>query len=378
MWIKGIIVHPELILKCSQDEYDELRKFLLDNNLQLFGFSNRNLNKYKQATEDIGGVFISKVDVGKNKGSPEWIHYIEKRFGITHNELVYIGYGNRKHDWYTAINSSVFYLHYAPEKKVSKDISKYVLRTASVQGALKFINVFLRDPPLFTYEFTFEDGTELRILFDAGVELKDVNGESFSLRDLFTYDKIFLLGKKRKIDARSILFLLLIAQLWKEGIASRGVRWCVYPSSKKGRVSKNMEPYLRFFRGLTGSYYAQILKRCKNTVDKSKARKEGRYHEVSFDREKGSLCLDEKQSIKGRRIIVVDDFSTTGMSLEAAKLLLRNAGASQIALCAVGKYGSNHTVYDVEGNISCNVRLYQNLGAQERLKEIINECNDLF
>lgn len=53
--------------------------------------------------------------------------------------------------------------------------------------------------------------------------------------------------------------------------------------------------------------------------------------------------------IKDRNVIVFDDFTTTGMSLEWARQLLDNAGAKKIILMTVGKYpkGGNysHRVY---------------------------------
>jgi len=337
---------------------------------------NKLIDAYRKAMIAIGGVFLSEEDIGEKKGSPKWVEYVEDKFGIPHNKLIYIGYGVRKHDWTTAINSSVFYLHYSV-CGIHNDIKKYVIPIKDMRSIIDFISLFFRDPPLFTYKATLNEGAELRILFDAGIKLEDADGHSFTLQSLFTYDKEYLLGRESRIDARSILFLLLIIQLWKEGIASRGAIWCVYPSSKKGKVSKNMEPYLRFFRGLTGSYYKQILERAEDTVDKSIARKRGEHHKVDFNQEKETLRLKARR-VAGKKVIVVDDFSTTGMSLEASRLLLAEGGASEIVLCAVGKYGIGYRVYGPEDKIIYTLQLKEDRGAQDKLRSIIDEFNSRF
>ncbi|MFL1897515.1 hypothetical protein ACJWDR_44860 [Streptomyces tauricus] len=45
---------------------------------------------------------------------------------------------------------------------------------------------------------------------------------------------------------------------------------------------------------------------------------------------------------------VLDDFTTHGMSLEWARLLLTAAGTQRIVMLTVGKYGSRHTRYGLK------------------------------
>ena len=223
----------------------------------------------------------------------------------------------------------------------------------------------------------FNDHVILRILFDAGVELNDFRGATFSLKDLFTYDKQYTLGKNLNLDARSVLFLLLIIQLWKEELASRGVQWCVYPSSKRGKISQNIFPYLKFLRGLTGSYFVQFLERVEDTVDKSLARVRGESEQISFDREKNTLNVSA-ESLRGKRVIVVDDFSTSGMSLEVAKHLLLEKEADQVVLCAIGKYTHTHKIYDEKGYVQGVVDLNKDENAQNKLIDLITTFNKIF
>ncbi|MGC0344400.1 hypothetical protein [Streptomyces sp. SLBN-8D4] len=49
-----------------------------------------------------------------------------------------------------------------------------------------------------------------------------------------------------------------------------------------------------------------------------------------------------------KTVVVLDDFTTHGMSLEWARLLLTAAGTRRIVMLTVGKYGSRHTRYDLK------------------------------
>lgn len=377
MWIEGVIVHPKVLKICDVEELHTFKAFLGKHNLKLFGFSTHDdMHRRNLIEKELGGFFITKNDIGEKKGSPKWIEYIERNFSIPHNKLIYIGCGIDRKEWLTATNSSVFYIHYTKDG-IHKDVKKYTLSIKNITKITKFIEIFFTYDPLYTYKKDFNEKTKLRILFDAGVVLRDYKGESFSLQDLFTYDKIFYLGKEKKLDARSVLFLLLIIQLWKENLASRGVIWCVYPSAKKGKVSRNIEPYLKLFRGFTASRYDEVLVRVGDTIDKSDARRKRQHSEISFDREKNTLKVNTNL-IKNKNVIVVDDFSTTGMSLEIAKNLILSEGANSVVLCAVGKYGKHHERYNLNGDVLERVSLEEEKEAQESLINLIDNFNDLF
>lgn len=49
--------------------------------------------------------------------------------------------------------------------------------------------------------------------------------------------------------------------------------------------------------------------------------------------------------LTGKTVIVFDDFTTDGKSIEWARILLSNAGATQVIALTVGKYPSRHTTY---------------------------------
>jgi hypothetical protein len=56
-----------------------------------------------------------------------------------------------------------------------------------------------------------------------------------------------------------------------------------------------------------------------------------------------------RDKLTGKTVVVFDDFTTHGMSLEWARLLLTAAGVGRIVMLTVGKYGTRHTCYELRG-----------------------------
>lgn len=51
--------------------------------------------------------------------------------------------------------------------------------------------------------------------------------------------------------------------------------------------------------------------------------------------------------IEGKRILVLDDFTTYGYSLETARRMLLQAGAQRVVCLTIAKYRSNHSVTSI-------------------------------
>jgi len=75
-----------------------------------------------------------------------------------------------------------------------------------------------------------------------------------------------------------------------------------------------------------------------------RARSEGRIPDVSIATQASTVRLGDKYRGKlgGKRVIVFDDFTTSGMSLEWARNLLLAAGASNVVTLTIGKYKTTH------------------------------------
>jgi hypothetical protein len=120
-----------------------------------------------------------------------------------------------------------------------------------------------------------------------------------------------------------------------------------YASSTPGQSNETfaevLGPAAKFFHGWLQQ---EMLLRETQAPDTSVLRASGRRNEVSFLNQCNTVIVNRamRTHIEGKNIIVFDDFSTSGMSLEWARILLRAAGAAKVTLVSFGKYGKNHPI----------------------------------
>ena len=87
--------------------------------------------------------------------------------------------------------------------------------------------------------------------------------------------------------------------------------------------------------------------RWREAIDTSRergaARRENRPANVSFLDQANTVHINQARrkvlSRDNRNVVVFDDFTTTGMSLEWARNLLYSAGAGRVVIMTIGKYG---------------------------------------
>lgn len=168
---------------------------------------------------------------------------------------------------------------------------------------------------------------------------------SFDLKDVYFH------GKARTIatmHARDLLAFHALANLYADGLIDSGTRVAVYPKSTPGAKSdlfvKFWEVAAKFFHGWLKD---EVLVRSAKAPDTSKLRGEKRHGEVTFLVQANSVNVSPgiENHVRDRNVIVFDDFSTTGMSLDWARNLLVAAGAKRVVLVAMGKFGRTNTAH---------------------------------
>jgi len=108
---------------------------------------------------------------------------------------------------------------------------------------------------------------------------------------------------------------------------------CGYPTSQKGYAG----------RGIT-----QIIKNlCRysvNRIDGSNVLmrrltvpKKSQGGERNYEKEIETLCVTRKSLVQNQQVLLIDDITTTGVSLRAGKQVLLRAGAKLVAMLALGK-----------------------------------------
>jgi hypothetical protein len=296
--------------------------------------------------------YVCKDDVvGRaNRGSPLWVDAALAQMPYEHHELFYVG--STAMDWRTAINSGVFYAHagwVGPQPP-----STTSLCFGEPPDVPLLVSHFLMEEP--RWSFWRDDSSRrfsLRCLLPAGAVLPATRpGSSFKLQDVFTYGRDVKVGS---YGARDLLVLHAISSLYVEGLLTRNARFCVYPSSRRGRISEALEQYVRPAASLVQGYYKpDLLLRVEDAIDTSlaryRAKQTGREANISIATQAESVCVGERHRNKlaGKTVIVFDDFTTTGMSLEWARNLLLSTDVEKVVMLTIGKYGSAYDVYDLK------------------------------
>ncbi len=348
--IKAIIFHPKVIQSLSDEKLNELKKFFLYKSLKVFLVAEKE-DGYKDVVKEIREIMLDFVTKRKvedsykclaKRGSKLYVQWIKDKYCIEPHEILYVGCGHL--DWRTSINGGTFYI----QADFVRRVNIPVFRAKSFSNLLGIINLFLQmKDGLFSYRFLLDDGVERRFLFDVGVKIPVDGGKTVSLWEIIKsdYEQGHTIGGR---PARESLLLLLLLQLWLSGALGQVNYFVFYPGHKSGAGNRLLEDYFaEIAKSAFKSYFKDgLIFRIKDTLQKHKARLRGEYSSINFEKEFNTLCI-KKRIPKQRRIVVIDDFSTTGLSLEAAKSLLMLAGykGENIKLVAIGKYGGAHDLF---------------------------------
>jgi phosphoribosylpyrophosphate synthetase len=292
-------------------------------------------------------LFLTREDVGENKGSPAWVRMAAERLDAQPHDLLYVGDDER--DWRSAINTATFYMHAGWTGPIPAGVTAF--GASKPETVWMFITHFLLQPPRWAYTLDVDEyRLHLRCLLGAKFMLPSTEpSDTFRLQDVFTYGNEVKVGKE---SARNLLMIHAVTSLYLEGLIPPFSPFAVYPSSKPGKISRALQGFVQPVSRLFHAYFKEdLLLRAAAAPDTSlervKARNEARAPNVSFTDQSNTVHVNPeyRNLIEGKTVVVFDDFTTTGMSLEWARNLLYAAGAARVILVTVGKYPRPHTVY---------------------------------
>lgn len=297
---------------------------------------------------------LTQADVGKRKGSPEWILEAARRLECEPHQLLCVG--DDELMWRSAINAATIYIHSKWSAPLPERVTALMGETPA--AVWRFLTHFLLQPPRWEYALDHpEEALYFRSLLGADVTLPSSKAESpdtgsFTLQHVFTYDVKVRIGPFKAVD---VLMLHAMTSLYLEGLIRPNSLFGVYPSSKPGKISPLLEEFLKPASRLFHGYFKKdLLVRAVQAVDssmeKAKARKENRRPNIPDTNQTNTVHVNPsyRKTLQGRPVIVFDDFTTTGQSLEWARNLLYAAGASQVVLLTIGKYSKPHVVHHLK------------------------------
>lgn len=342
-----VIVFDHSVLRMEDEELKsdmcELLRSLQELEIKIVVFSthtNNVVTYMRRSGMPEPDLVLTRPEVGVPKGSPVWIERAAEQLDISTHQFMYVGDG--EYDRLTAMHAAIFYLH--ARWSAEEEPPSEVLRVRFPSRILKFASHFLLRSPRwqFTLDRTREEGDlRVRSLLEANVSLPCTRpSSSFGLKDVFTYDRTIFAHETR---AERVVMLHALSSLVLEGLIPQKSAVCVYPSSTPGQISSSISGFLRPATGFFGGYFRQnLLVRAEQAPDTSIERANGR--EVSIDMQTNTVHVDPAQEefVQGRTVLVFDDFSSTGSSLDWARNLLYAAGAESVVLVTMGKYGRSY------------------------------------
>jgi len=278
-------------------------------------------------------LLLDRASVGSAKGTKDWVDTACAEFGIDQYELVWLGDGDL--DMRSAVNTKVAYFNAGwSEPDYAYGINVFEPRLfAAIMGecfakpvdwfvALDAVDLAAR--PLTVRAMTDSRGGGSQALQD-------------QLRRFLKDRQNFPLGPFMFGEAAT---LHLLGSVYGAGLAPVTDTWTVYPGSKRASgTNPSLAPFVanaaRLFRT---SYVDDLLIRHTDALDSGQTRAGG--GQVGFSNQINTMQLNpaRRQNIRGKRIVVVDDFETDGNSLECARNLLLQAGAASVTCLSIGKY----------------------------------------
>jgi hypothetical protein len=283
-------------------------------------------------------IVVSRYDVGAPKPSPLLIEAVLAKAGVDKRQAIYLGDDDRT-DTFSAINAHVLPLsaQYSPDKKPRE----YGLPVTDPKAIIDYLETFGSIPdPYFGWMFPV-DGVEevyanvdVRALIDQQENLRPV------LERVLKNDENIVIGANA-VPVGSVLMHNLVGSCYQSGLIQDVDTVTLYPSSTPGGESQ----LLRYISGemsrvFRDAYVDDLLVR-HTPAPSSRGLRDAREIITQF---RTILVNPERRAkVEGRNILVLDDFTAWGYSLETARQMLLAAGAAKVTALAIAKFRKSYS-----------------------------------
>jgi predicted amidophosphoribosyltransferase len=276
---------------------------------------------------------ITRSDTKSAKGSPTWIGCFRQATGVDPHEMVYLG--DSRHDMITATRGPMLYFR---AEWANSDSTDYGIPAKSPLWFSAVVrNILTKEHPWSWDASIRSEGRnpyEFRALLPAGRGLAEPlqgqlikllkNGEDSELAE--------------HLSIHQFVNLHLLASLFHDDLFSMDY-WTSIPGHK-GATDQILAPALDLAAKLSRhKYMPNLLIRHREAKRSNAAYKEGGLN-GALKNLLDTLLVNTSTPLKGKRVLVLDNYLTYGSTAEAARLLLYGAGACEVVCVSVGKYPS--------------------------------------
>ncbi len=279
-------------------------------------------------------LFLHRDIVGANKGSPLWITKVCERFGLDQNQIVSLGDSDQ--DMRSAANARVVYFHALWSTRWTWGLP------IETPGLFSLLVRECFAKKLYWYsrlDATDRDDRSVRVF-------AMLDGHSPLRGDLLQFLKYNRNPKIGPIGSKRFVMAHLLASVYGDGLSAEPDLWSIYPGSSGG-VNRIMGPYIETGAKLfKDRFFSDLLVRHTAALDSGRTRSSGGTG-ATFLNQINTVHVNPlyRSKIRGKCILLIDDFTTDGYSLECARNLLLEAGASDVVAAVIGRYKTRQYVY---------------------------------
>lgn len=294
------------------------------------------VQRFKSAGLTVPKIIVTPSEVHKPKPAGEYMLRIRDLAGVELNEMLYVG-DHDKTDIFCAINAGVLPL----AAKYANPAIQYGFAIPSPQLLLDYIEIFCgQDSPYFGWEYA--SGTEN---IDVRALIWDHSTMTSTFKTVLKQHTDVPVGPKRVSATRQLLAYSL-SQFYLSGLISKIDITCVYPGHRMGSFNPTLSEFLILATKMFRDRFIQDL--LLRHTEAPKSQYQGDQRNI-YDQFRTLQVNDRyKERIQGKRILVLDDFTTEGYSLETARHMLLRAGASKVYGVAMAKFKQTHAVAQID------------------------------
>lgn len=327
---------------------------LQSNGIQVFLVSNpRNGLRLDELYGLPAGSLLSSFSVGGKKGTGKFVEHVKAVLAISETEILYLGDGNT--DMWEATNSNVFLLNAEWSQSPTRMQYGYPFPSPA-RAARGIVKWFGKEHPWY-FSVDGEDGNARRYIYrslldpdesritgvqdllkrDIDIEPTTTNGKSI--------DKI-----SKHLSGHLLASLYLDQRLQKDANSKQPII-ALYPGhdgAQNPALSRLLNLGSKIFRT---SFLPDLIIRHRPAIKSAFARHKNQVVDINNQLQTIHLNPEYRSKLNGKRVIVIDDFTTRGFGFETARNLLYNAGASEVISVSVGKYGARTNIFTLRSGI---------------------------
>lgn len=292
------------------------------------------VNRFRSAGLPLPSQIITPQETQTRKPSPKFVFMIQGQTGVKLEEIAYLG-DDDKTDILCAINAGV--LPFAAT--YSNPNMQYGLLVSQPKTLFDFLRSYgIQNAPYFGWSYR-NLCTDTQTTVDVRVLVDDHQGLTSAFKTVLKDQGEYLVGSN-KIPLQSLLFLYLVNQIYLSGLSSQIDLITTYPGHTANSRNVLLEGYSQeLARTFKDRFIPDLLIR---HCDAPESKKQGDSRNI-YDQFR-TILVNPAHHIQGKNILVLDDFTTCGYSLETARRMLIQAGAKHVVGLGIAKFRNKQAI----------------------------------